>query len=138
MIKLDALNEVPAYRLLHGSGATPEFYGLVTDGDGDVPIGFITEYINEADPAIEDWERGEMGIGNRNGRSKEGCLPALKKVHERGIAHGDAHDGNCLLREDGSGVWVDFELFVEGSKEEVGRDLDILERCLELAGWEGT
>jgi predicted Ser/Thr protein kinase len=108
--------EATVYGLLHGSGATPEFHGYVTEG-GRV-IGFITEYIAEV-PSIR-------------GRNMQGCLAALRTLHRRGIAHGDAHDGNCLIRKDGSAVLIDFELSVETwSLEEFERDLDIIGRCIQ-------
>lgn len=108
--------EATIYRLLHGSGATPEFLGHVTE-DGRA-IGFITEYVRET-PSIRS-------------RSMQGCLTALRSLHQRGIAHGDAHDGNCLIRDDGSSVLIDFELSVETwSYEEFERDLDIMSRCIQ-------
>jgi hypothetical protein len=108
--------EATVYGLLHGSRATPEFHGHVTEG-GRV-IGFITEYIAEV-PSIR-------------GRNTQGCLAALRTLHRRGIAHGDAHDGNCLIRKDGSAVLIDFELSVETwSQEEFERDLDIIGRCIQ-------
>ena len=118
--QLSLERESTVYGLLHGSGATPEFLGHVTEG-GRV-IGFITEYITEA-PSVR-------------GRNMRGCLAALRSLHQRGIAHGDAHDGNCLIRKDGSAVLIDFELSVETwSHVEFERDLDIISRCIqELSG----
>ncbi|CZR67234.1 uncharacterized protein PAC_17133 [Phialocephala subalpina] len=108
--------EATVYQLLHGSGATPEFLGHVTEGGR--AIGFITEYIGEV-PSIR-------------GRNMQGCLAALRILHQRGIAHGDAHNGNCLIRKDGSSVLIDFELSLETwSHEEFGRDLDIMGRCIQ-------
>jgi predicted Ser/Thr protein kinase len=108
--------EVKMYRLLHGSGTTPEFLGHVTEG-GRV-MGFITEYIEEM-PLMK-------------GRNKQGCLTTLHRVHHRGIVHGDAHDGNCMIRKNGSSVMIDFELSQEtGSHEEFERDLDIMGRCIQ-------
>lgn len=108
--------EATIYRLLHGSGVTPEFLGHVTKGGR--AIGFITEYIREI-PLIRR-------------RSLQGCLIALRNLHQRGIAHGDAHEGNCLIREDGSSVLIDFELSVETwLSEEFDRDLDIMGRCIQ-------
>ncbi|KUJ17341.1 uncharacterized protein LY89DRAFT_684411 [Mollisia scopiformis] len=107
--------EAIVYQLLYGSGATPEFLGHVTES-GRI-IGFITEYIEEI-PSIRD-------------RNVHGCIAALRKLHHRGIAHGDAHDGNCLIRKDGSAVIIDFELSLEtSSHQEFERDLDIMGRCL--------
>jgi len=108
--------EASVYQLLHGSGATPEFLGHVTEGGR--AIGFITEYIAE-EPSIR-------------GRNMHGCVAALRKLHQRGVAHGDAHDGNCLVRSDGSAVLIDFELSLETwSHEEFERDLDIMGRCIQ-------
>ncbi|OAA65557.1 Protein kinase-like domain protein [Niveomyces insectorum RCEF 264] len=110
-------HEVAMYRLLYGSGITPEFLGYVAE-DGRT-IGFIMEYIRG----------GNSTTRNRN--NMQGCLAALRRLHQRGIAHGDAHDGNCLLREDGSAVLVDFELSMETrSPSEFERDLDIMDRCI--------
>jgi hypothetical protein len=108
--------ESTIYRLLHGTGATPEFLGHVTE-DGQV-IGFITEYIEEV-RSIRD-------------RNVQGCLNTLRTLHDRGIAHGDAHDGNCLIRKDGTAALIDFELSLETwSNEEFARDLDIMSRCIQ-------
>ncbi|KAH8820092.1 hypothetical protein F5884DRAFT_849370 [Xylogone sp. PMI_703] len=108
--------EATVYRLLHDTRATPDFLGHVTEG-GRV-IGFVTEYIEEV-PSIRN-------------RNIYNCLAALRSLHQRGIAHGDAHDGNCLVRKDGSAVLVDFELSVETwSQEEFERDLDIMNRCIQ-------
>lgn len=108
--------ESTVYRLLHGSGATPEFLGHVTEGSR--AIGFIIEYIREV-PSIRD-------------KNKQGCLAALRSLHQRGIAHGDAHDGNCMIRKNGSSVLIDFELSLETwSHDEFERDLDIMGRCIQ-------
>ena len=110
--------EVTVYQLLHGSRATPEFLGHVVEGGR--AIGFITEYIGEV-PSMRD-------------RHMQGCLAALRKLHQRGIAHGDAHDGNCLIRKDGSAALIDFELSLETwSHEEFERDLDIMGRCIDAS-----
>jgi RIO-like serine/threonine protein kinase len=107
-------------------GVTPEFLGYVTDGSQT--IGFITEFIDSGE--LEE-EHG--------GRAKEGCLSALQKVHERGIAHGDAHDGNCMLRVDRTAVLIDWELYVETcDRSEFERDLDIMGRCLWVADLDGA
>jgi hypothetical protein len=108
--------EAMSYRLLQGSGATPEYLGHVTENGR--AIGFISEYIEE--------------VLSIRGRNKQGCLAALHSLHQRGIAHGDAHDGNCLIRKNGSSVLIDFELSVETwSREEFERDLDIMGRCIQ-------
>ncbi len=107
--------EAAVYRLLHGSGVTPEFLGHVTEGGR--AVGFITEYIREI-PSVRS-------------RSMQGCLVALRSLHQRGIAHGDAHEGNCLIREDGSSVLIDFELSIKTwLPEKFERDLDIMGRCI--------
>jgi hypothetical protein len=110
--------EAMVYRLLHGSQATPEFLGHVTEGSR--VIGFIIEYIEEV-PSI----RAKYILG---------CLDALRSLHRRGIAHGDAHDGNCMIRENGSPALIDFELSVETwLQEEFERDLDIMDRCIQAS-----
>ena len=56
-------------RLLHGTGATPEFLGHVTEGNR--AIGCITQYIGEV-----------LLVRDKNMR---GCLGALRSLHQRGI-----------------------------------------------------
>lgn len=108
--------EAAVYQLLHGLGVTPGFLGHVTESGRT--IGFITEYIEE--------------VPSTRVRNIEGCLEALRKLHQGGIAHGDAHDGNCLIRRDGSSVLIDFELSLQTwSHEEFERDLDIMGRCIQ-------
>jgi hypothetical protein len=112
----DLEREATVYRLLHGSGIAPDFLGHVIEGGR--AIGFITEYIQEV-PSIRE-------------KGMRSCLVSLRKLHERGIAHGDAHDGNCLIRKDGSSVLIDFELSVETwLLEEFERDLKIMGRCIQ-------
>ncbi len=107
--------EAMMYRLLYSSGIVPEFLGHVTE-DGRI-IGFMTEFIHET-PSIRI----------KNLRS---CQDALRRLHQRGIAHGDAHGDNCLIRNDGSAVLIDFELsIVTSSEAEFNRDLEIMDRCI--------
>lgn len=109
-------HEAKMYQLLHGSGVTAEFLGYVTE-DG-LAIGFITEYIEE--------------VSAVRANHMQNCLDALGSLHDRGIAHGDAHDGNCLIRKDGSAVLIDFELSAETwAREEFERDMDIMSRCIQ-------
>lgn len=44
-------------------------------------MGFIIEYIDPEAVLVSD------------GGTKQGCLAALRSMHERGIAHGDAQGG---------------------------------------------
>lgn len=120
--------EEAVYRALDGLDVTPRFWGHVvtpstpsTDGSSSI-IGFLTEYV--APPPAERGVRG-AGVG---GRRAEACLGALRAMHGRRIAHGDAHGGNCLVREDGSAVLIDFELALleNGAQEEFERDLWIM------------
>ncbi len=114
--------EVAIYQQLHGSGITPEFRGHVT-GDSGRSMGFLMEYIAADGPAATP-----------SHQQRRGCLTALRRLHRRGIAHGDAHDGNCLLRPDGSAVLVDFELAeATSAAAEFERDLDVMERCIRAA-----
>lgn len=108
--------ETHFYRLLDGLGVTPLFLGHVTDG-GRV-TGFLAEYVQQ-----------QEDDGKRHGREDgtEACLAALRRMHARGIAHMDAHGGNCLVREDGSAAIVDFELAAETSSgAEFERDLWVM------------
>lgn len=109
--------ETAFYRLLDGLGVTPLFLGHVTEA-GRI-TGFLSEYV------VQQQEEDE----NRHGRDggTEACLSALRRMHARGIAHMDAHGGNCLVRGDGSAALVDFELAEETSSgEEFERDLWVM------------
>lgn len=108
--------ETHFYRLLDGLGVTPLFLGHVTDG-GRI-TGFLAEYVQQQQ---EDGKRHSRDVGT------EACLAALRRMHARGIAHMDAHGGNCLVREDGSAAVVDFELAEETSSvAEYERDLWVM------------
>lgn len=108
--------ETAFYRLLDGLIVTPTFLGHVKEG-GRI-TGFLAEYVDQEQEAGErsDWDSGT-----------EACLSALRRMHARGIAHMDAHGGNCLVRRDGSAALVDFELAEETSSvAEFERDLWVL------------
>ncbi|KAK7697089.1 hypothetical protein SLS64_013940 [Diaporthe eres] len=108
--------ETAFYRLLDGLGVTPLFLGHVTES-GRI-TGFLAEYVQ---PQEEDEKRH----GREDGT--EACLAALRRMHARGIAHMDAHGGNCLVRGDGSAALIDFELAEETSSgEEFERDLWVM------------
>lgn len=115
--------EATMYRRLYDVGVTPRFLGHVTDeAQGGRIVGFLTEYIPPPPPSSS---RGN----NKSSSKAEACLAALRRAHARGIAHGDAHGGNCLARGDGSGsaVLIDFELALEtGAQAEFDRDLWIM------------
>jgi serine/threonine protein kinase len=107
--------EATIYRRLHGSGVTPEFLGYVTEGHR--AIGFIAEYIPET-------------LSTRDGKMRS-CIASLHSLHQRGFAHQDAHDGNCLVRGNGSAVLIDFELSVETNQDtDFEEDLNTMERCI--------
>ncbi|KAG6363885.1 hypothetical protein INS49_008988 [Diaporthe citri] len=111
--------ETAFYRLLDGLGVTPLFLGHVTEA-GRI-TGFLSEYVQQQRQEEED-EKGH----DREGGT-EACLAALRQMHARGIAHRDAHGGNCLVRRDGSAALVDFELAEETSSgEEFERDLWVM------------
>lgn len=108
--------ETHFYRILDGLGVTPLFLGHVEEG-GRI-TGFLAEYVQQ-----------QEDDGTRHGRDggTEACLAALRRMHTRGIAHMDAHGGNCLVREDGSAAIVDFELAEETSSvAEYERDLWVM------------
>lgn len=108
--------ETDLYRLLDGLGVTPTFLGHVKE-TGRI-TGFLTEYVEQQQ------QDGEQHGGNGG---TEACLAALRRMHARGIAHRDAHGGNCLVRGDGSAAVVDFELAEENSSgAEFERDLWVM------------
>lgn len=110
--------ETEFYRLLDGLGVTPLFLGHVTEA-GFI-TGFLAEYVEQQQQTRE--ERLYLRASGT-----EACLSALRRMHGRGVAHGDAHCGNCLVRGDGSAVLVDFELAEENSSgEEFERDLWVM------------
>lgn len=115
LIKIADAHEATIYRLLYDLGVTPSFLGHVTQS-GRV-VGFITEiiHLHERPPVVS--------VSSR----RQACLAALRKLHARGIAHGDAHGENCLLREDGTAALIDFELSAEtSSRAEFDRDLWVM------------
>lgn len=113
--------ETEFYRLLDGLDVTPLFLGHVTEAG--VITGFLAEY-------IEQQEQREQSREERlrlRASGTEACLSALRRMHGRRVAHGDAHGGNCLVRGDGSAVLVDFELAEDNSSgEEFERDLWVM------------
>lgn len=113
-------HEATMYRLLYDLDVTPRFLGHVTAVDGQI-IGFVTEYV----------EPSTKPAGPEKRRQKA-CLAALRRMHSRGIAHGDAHEGNCLLREDGTAALIDFELSrATWSRAEFDRDLWIMSHTVD-------
>lgn len=153
-------HEATVYRLLYDLGVTPRFLGHVTAGAegeeeedprmGGTIIGFVTEYVEpstgEAEPVPEHAGAGaEAGAGagaaagdrgpekkKKEKTRQEACLAALRRMHARGIAHGDAHGGNCLLRADGTAALIDFELSkVAGSRADFDRDLWIMSHTVD-------
>lgn len=108
--------ETAFYHVLDGLGVTPLFLGHVTDA-GRI-TGFLSEYVQQQ-------QEDEKRIGREDGT--EACLAAPRRMHARGIAHMDAHGGNCLVRGDGSAALVDFELAEETSSgKEFERDLWVM------------
>ena len=110
-------HEVAVYQAVDGQGIAPAFYGHVLDSSGQ-SVGFITEYVRPAAAASQ--------------RDYRGCLQALHSLHQHGIAHGDAHTGNCLPRPGGAAVLIDFELVAFlAAPAEHRRDLDVMQRCIQ-------
>lgn len=106
--------ETAFYHLLDGLGVTPQFLGHVAEG-GRV-TGFVAEYVQQ-----------QQQHGGDRGGGTEACLSALRRMHAKGVAHRDAHGGNCLVRGDGSAALVDFELAEETSDgAEFERDLWVM------------
>lgn len=114
----DSAHEATMYRLLYGLGVTPQFLAHVTEGQKGI-VGFLVEYIQPTATAAVTTTR------------REACLAALRQMHRRGIVHGDAHEGNCLARGDGTAVLVDFELSIESvGRAEIDRDLWIMDHTV--------
>ncbi|KAH8774555.1 hypothetical protein F5883DRAFT_387270, partial [Diaporthe sp. PMI_573] len=112
--------ETEFYRLLDGLGVTPLFLGHVTEAG--VITGFLAEYVEQK----HEQQTGEERLRLRESGT-EACLSALRRMHWRGVAHRDAHGGNCLVRSDGSAILVDFELAEESSSgDEFERDLWVM------------
>lgn len=120
LIKIGDAHEATMYQILYGLGVTPLFLAHLTEGS--CTIGFVTEYVQmEEKPVLPD------GVTR-----KEACLAALRRMHANGIAHGDAHGENCLLRNDGNAALIDFELSIETSSQaEFDRDLWIMSHTVD-------
>lgn len=118
--------ETAFYQLLDGLGVTPLFLGHVTEA-GRI-VGFLAEYVLQQQQQQQEGEKGRPGrAAGGGGGGMEACLSALGRMHARGVAHGDAHGGNCLVRGGGTAVLVDFELALETEEEEeFVRDLWIM------------
>lgn len=132
-------HEAAVYRLLHDLGVAPRFLGHVTE-EGRI-VGLLTEYVGQVTMTEQQQQQYEERKGDeylvqiapvRRRRRLDACLSALRRMHARGIAHGDAHGGNCLLRADGSAALIDFELAVETtSRAEFDRDLWIMSHTVD-------
>ncbi|KAI3317291.1 hypothetical protein HD806DRAFT_550577 [Xylariaceae sp. AK1471] len=92
-------HETRVYKALEGSDAAPKFLGHVAE-NGRV-IGFLMEYIEGARRVSSDEGFYDLAL--------DLCGSALKTLHDQGVAHRDAHPGNCLIRKTGKAVWLDFE-----------------------------
>lgn len=129
-------HEAAVYRLLQDLGVAPRFLGHVTE-EGRI-VGLLTEYVGQVTMTEQQQEEKEgdeylvqIALVSRR-RRLDACLSALRRMHARGIAHGDAHGGNCLLRADGSAALIDFELAVETtSRAEFDRDLWIMSHTVD-------
>ncbi|KAI0398723.1 alpha-galactosidase A [Xylaria palmicola] len=94
-------NETRAYALLEGTGFSPRFLGHILE-QGRV-IGILLEKV----------EGRHAGIGDM-----ETCRTALKRLHSRGIMHGDCNRHNFIVGSDGRVTLVDFEKSKSGASEE--------------------
>jgi hypothetical protein len=91
--------ETRVYKALQGTDAAPKFLGHVTE-KGRV-IGFLLEYLDGARRISSDDGFYDLALSR--------CESALEKLHRQGVAHKDAHLGNCFIRKTGEAVWLDFE-----------------------------
>ncbi|KAI1501117.1 hypothetical protein F5X99DRAFT_383949 [Biscogniauxia marginata] len=105
-------SDTAAYKAIEGTGIGPKFLGHVTEG-GRV-MGFLVEWIE--------------GAREARAEDKEACIAALEKLHERGVAHRDAHQGNFLIKDDRVYI-IDFEDSKICNDEELFfRDIDFVRR----------
>ncbi|KAI0104690.1 hypothetical protein GGR51DRAFT_572639 [Nemania sp. FL0031] len=116
IIKIDVETEM--YRSLDKDSIAPKFLGHVKEENR--VIGFLVEYIDGARFVDSDGDFSDLALNE--------CRKALKNLHELGISHRDSHPGNCLLREDGTAVLVDFELATQSSNtRDFERDFELLD-----------
>jgi hypothetical protein len=127
-------HETRMYKQLIGAGGAPRFLGHVAE-NGRV-IGFLLEYIVDTRRNFQTQTCRKLDgstnalkfLGNvttHDGEvvgsqvdcifeygltdaAREACRSSLDRLHDRGLAHQDAQARNCLLREDGTAVWVEF------------------------------
>ncbi|KAI0867156.1 hypothetical protein F4860DRAFT_508654 [Xylaria cubensis] len=92
-------HEIRIYQYLQNSDITPKFLGQVVE-QGRI-IGFLIEYVEDARLVSLSGRFSDLAIDK--------CKQSLEKLHHIGILHNDAHTNNCLLRNDGSAVLIDFE-----------------------------
>jgi len=128
-------HETRMYKELVGADGAPRFLGHVAE-NGRV-IGFLLEYIVDARrnfqtqtcKKVDGSTNALKFLGNvtthdgefvgsqvdcifeyeLSDAARKACGSSLENLHDRGIAHRDAQVRNCLLREDGTAVWVDFD-----------------------------
>jgi predicted Ser/Thr protein kinase len=84
--------ECEIYERIQNKDIAPEFLGYVTEQDRI--IGFAIERIDGAREATED--------------DVDECDAVLKRLHHLGIAHGDTHGLNFLIKDDRAWL-IDFE-----------------------------
>ena len=96
--------ETEIYRHLEGSGIASQFLEHVTENRGSKAVGFLLEYI---DPL-------NIPRGIFTDKAGEKCTEALRKLHKLKVAHNDANRSNCLIRQDGTAVLIDFDQATRG------------------------
>ncbi|KAK5625186.1 hypothetical protein RRF57_000902 [Xylaria bambusicola] len=109
--------ETEIYQHLQGSEVAPRFLGHVTENRGSRVVGFLIEYVEP---------RPQKGVPNLfTGARDERCNDALASLHELGIAHNDAYPRNCLIRQNGKAVLIDFDQATRG-KGDFSRDMALM------------
>ncbi|KAI0448646.1 hypothetical protein F5B21DRAFT_98423 [Xylaria acuta] len=90
--------EIQMYQHVQGSDAAPKLLGQVVE-HGRV-IGFLIEYV-EKPRFVSRGEFSDLALDK--------CKQALSKLHNIGVKHNHAHPSKCIIREDGSAMFLDFE-----------------------------
>jgi predicted Ser/Thr protein kinase len=109
--------ECDIYERIKTSGIAPEFLGFVNEEDRI--IGFAIERIESArEPMKVDVDK---------------CEAVLRQLHHLGIAHGDCHKGNFLIKDDRAWL-IDFESS-ESTSDPCAFARDVERLRFEVQGW---